>query len=55
MDINIILLIAVIILLIVLLLRKNNDVNDKLSRLEISVIKEIGEFKHDFVVHIPSV
>src|SRR5574344_2397874 len=43
------LLIVVIILLIVLIMRKNDnsDLTDKLSRTEISVIKEIGDFKHD--------
>src|SRR5574344_582711 len=44
------LLIVVIILLIVLIMRKNDnsDLTDKLSRTEISVIKEISDFKHDF-------
>ena len=44
------LLIVVVVLLVVLLLRKNdnNELNEKLSRTEINVIKEIGEFKHDF-------
>ena len=39
----------VIILLFILLLRKNNnDINDKINKTEISLIKEIGDFKHDF-------
>ncbi len=44
------LLIITIILLIVLLLRKNNysEITEKVSRTEISVIKEIGDFKHEF-------
>ncbi|MDY6071495.1 MAG: DNA recombination protein RmuC [Bacilli bacterium] len=44
------LLIIIIILLIVLITRKNDnsELNDKLSRTEISVIKEIGDFKHNF-------
>ena len=43
------LLIIIIILLIVLITRKNDNskLNDKLSRTEISVIKEIGDFKHN--------
>lgn len=45
----IILLIIVIILLMILILRKNNntELNEKINRTEISLIKEIGEFKHD--------
>lgn len=44
------LLIIIIILLIVLIIRKNDnsELNDKLSRTEVSVIKEIGDFKHNF-------
>ena len=44
------LLIIIIILLIILITRKNNntELNDKLSRTEISIIKEIGDFKHNF-------
>ena len=44
------LLIIIIILLIILMTKKNNntELNDKLSRTEISVIKEIGDFKHNF-------
>ena len=43
------LLVVIIILLIVLLTRKNNsELNEKLSRTEINVIKEISEFKHNF-------
>lgn len=43
-------LILIVILLIVLIMRKNNnsELNDKLTRTEISVIKEISDFKHDF-------
>ena len=41
------LLVVVIILLIILLTRKNNsELNEKLSRTEINVIKEISD-KHD--------
>lgn len=42
-------LIVITILLIILVLRKNNnnEINDKINRTEISIIKEIGEFKHD--------
>lgn len=43
------LLVVVIILLIILLTRKNNsELNEKLSRTEINVIKEISDFKHNF-------
>lgn len=44
------LLILIIILQIVLLTKKqnNSELNEKLSRTEISVIKEISDFKHDF-------
>ncbi len=39
-----------LILLIVLLFKKpnNSELNEKLSRTEVNVVKEIGEFKHDF-------
>lgn len=44
-----ILLIIILILLIVILLRKNNSgTEDKVNKLEISLIKEIGDFKTDF-------
>ncbi len=47
------LLIIVIILLIILIFKKNNsDLNDKISRTELNLIKEIGEFKHDFSVEL---
>ena len=44
------LLVLILILLIILLFKKVNfnDLNDKLSRTEVNVVKEIGEFKHDF-------
>ena len=44
------LLIILIVLVIVLIFKKdkNRDLEEKVSRLEISVIKEIGEFKEDF-------
>ena len=44
------LLIVIVVLLVVLLVRKNtnNETNEKLSKLEISMIKEIGNFKTDF-------
>ena len=44
------LLLVVIILLIVLLVRKNDysEILDKQSRTEINVVKEIGNFKHEF-------
>ena len=44
------LLVVVIILLIILIVRKANynEIYDKLSKTEIGVIKEIGDFKHDF-------
>lgn len=43
------LLIAIIILLFFLLFRKNNDMEmtERLGKLEVSVIKELGEFKND--------
>lgn len=48
------LLVLVIILLIVNLLKKNNnmDITDRLSKLELSVVKEIGEFKVNFATDI---
>lgn len=44
------LLVVIIILLLVLIFRKNNnnELNDKLSKTEISLIKEISNFKDDF-------
>ena len=44
------LLIVIVILLIILVLRKNdnNDVNEKISRVELSLVREIGDFKNDF-------
>ena len=44
------LLILIVILLIILLLKKqdNSRIFDKISRTEVSIVKEIGEFKHDF-------
>ena len=44
------LLVLIVVLLIVLLFKKPNtgELQDKLSRMEINVVKEIGEFKHDF-------
>lgn len=46
-------LIVITILLIILLLKKNNnELNEKLSRTEISLIKEMGSFKHDLSVYM---
>lgn len=44
------LLILIVILLIVLLFKKqdNSHLFDKLNKTEVSIVKEIGEFKHDF-------
>ena len=44
------LLIVVVILEIVLIFKKqnNNELEEKISRTEVNVVKEIGEFKHDF-------
>lgn len=44
------LLVVIIILLIILLTRKNDnsDLIEKMNRTEINVVKEIGDFKHDF-------
>lgn len=44
------LLIVIVILQIINLTKKqnNNEINEKLSRTEINVIKEISDFKHDF-------
>ena len=44
------LIILIVILLLILILRKNTnkDAEEKISKLEISMIKEIGEFKNDF-------
>ena len=43
-------ILLIIILLIILILRKNNNLDtiDKISKLEISMVKEIGNFKNDF-------
>lgn len=43
------LLIVIIVLLIILIFRKNDNtqLNEKINRTEISLIKEMGEFKHD--------
>lgn len=48
------LLVLAIILLLINLLRKNNntDVVDRLSSLELSMVKEIGEFKVNFASDI---
>ena len=44
-----VLLVLIIVLLVVLILKKGNkDTDDKISKLEISMIKEIGDFKNDF-------
>ena len=43
------LLIVTIILLIILISRKNNnEINEKLNKTEINLIKEIGDFKLNF-------
>ena len=44
------LLILVVILEIVLIFKKQNnkDLEEKVSKTEVSIVKEIGEFKHDF-------
>ena len=44
------LLIVIVILLIILVLRKNdnNDVNERISKVELSLVREIGDFKNDF-------
>lgn len=44
------LLIVILILLVIILLRKNSskDTDEKINRLEINMIKEIGDFKTDF-------
>ena len=43
-------LIIILILLVIILVRKNNnkETEEKINKLEISVIKEIGDFKNDF-------
>ena len=40
--------VAIVLLLFLIFRKSNSDINDKLSRTEINMIKEIGEFKHDF-------
>jgi len=44
------LLIVIVIMLLVIILRKNTnkEIEEKINKLEISMIKEIGEFKNDF-------
>ncbi len=42
------LLIIILVLIVILLLKKNNNSDDKINKLEISLIKEIGDFKNDF-------
>src|SRR5574344_1947736 len=39
--------VAIVLLLFLIFRKSNSDINDKLSRTEINMIKEIGEFKHD--------
>ena len=51
MDYVIIGLLVILIILVIILLFKKvelGEVYDKLSRTEVNVVKEIGEFKHDF-------
>ena len=44
-----ILLIIILLLLVILIFKKNNkEVDEKINKLEISLIKEIGDFKNDF-------
>lgn len=45
-----VLLIIILILLVIVLFKKNNnkDAEEKINKLEISMIKEIGDFKNDF-------
>ncbi len=47
-------LILIIILLIILIIKKNNDseLNEKISKTELSIVREIGNFKHDFSSNI---
>ena len=42
------LLIIIVVLIIILIFRKNNSTEDKINKLELSMVKEIGEFKSDF-------
>lgn len=44
----VLLLIILILLIIFILLKKNNNYDEKINRLEISIVKEIGDFKNDF-------
>lgn len=50
MEYIIIAILLIILIFVVLLFSKlgNNDMNDKLNKIEVSLIKEIGEFKNDF-------
>ncbi len=41
-------LVLILILLIILIFRKNDNTSDRINKLEISMIKEIGDFKSDF-------
>ena len=44
-----VLLIIILVCLIILLFRKNNnETEDRINKLEISMIKEISDFKNDF-------
>ncbi len=42
-------LIIILVLIVVLLIKKDNSSNDRINKLEVSLIKEIGEFKTDFL------
>ena len=42
------LLIVILVLLIILLFKKNNNLDERMNKLEISLIKEISEFKTEF-------
>ena len=42
------LLIIIIVLVIILIFRRNDSAEERMNRLELNVIKEIGDFKNDF-------
>lgn len=46
------LLIIILVLVVILLFRKNSDTTDRMNKLELNLVKEIGDFKSDFANNI---
>ncbi len=49
-----VLLIIILVMLVILILKKNNNSDDKINKLEVDMIKEIGDFKNDFTRSLTS-